>query len=80
MHARWLVQDGYAVDLIDPVARHVEQAAEVCGAALGDARSLSPRDDSYDVAVAGHAHVRAGGRHSAVDSPGDIRVRRLLIS
>ncbi|BEL10051.1 hypothetical protein Q0Z83_082420 [Actinoplanes sichuanensis] len=49
VHARWLVADGYHVDLIDPVARHVEQAATVCSASLGDARSLEAADASYDV-------------------------------
>ncbi|PGH49317.1 bifunctional 2-polyprenyl-6-hydroxyphenol methylase/3-demethylubiquinol 3-O-methyltransferase UbiG [Streptomyces sp. Ru87] len=49
VHARWLVEDGYQVKLIDPVARHVEQAAEVCAADLGDARQLTAADASYDV-------------------------------
>jgi ubiquinone/menaquinone biosynthesis C-methylase UbiE len=47
-HARWLVKDGYHVDLIDPVARHVAQASEVCNAELGDARALPVPDASYD--------------------------------
>lgn len=49
VHARWLVDDGYRVELIDPVARHVEQAAGVCAASLGDARHLVAADASYDV-------------------------------
>ncbi|MFE4491542.1 class I SAM-dependent methyltransferase [Streptomyces niveus] len=49
VHARWLVEDGYHVDLVDPVARHVEQAAGVCAASLGDARALEAADASYDV-------------------------------
>ncbi|MEV8399768.1 class I SAM-dependent methyltransferase [Streptomyces niveus] len=49
VHARWLVEDGYHVDLVDPVARHVEQAASVCSASLGDARALEAADASYDV-------------------------------
>jgi len=49
VHARWLVDDGYQVGLIDPVARHVEQAAKVCAAELGDARQLTAADASYDV-------------------------------
>ncbi|MFE0688914.1 class I SAM-dependent methyltransferase [Streptomyces xiamenensis] len=48
VHARWLVGDGYHVDLIDPVARHVEQARQVCAATLGDARSLPVPDAGYD--------------------------------
>lgn len=49
VHARWLLEDGYEVRLVDPVARHVEQAREVCPADLGDARSLDAEDSSYDV-------------------------------
>ncbi|BBA97294.1 hypothetical protein RVR_2966 [Actinacidiphila reveromycinica] len=49
VHARWLVDDGYEVRLVDPVARHVEQAREICPADLGDARSLVAEDSSYDV-------------------------------
>ena len=37
---KWLVADGYEVDLIDPIARHVEQASSICRASLGDARHL----------------------------------------
>lgn len=48
VHARWLVDDGYRVDLIDPVARHVEQAATICTASLGDARHLPATDAAYD--------------------------------
>ncbi|MFD7837759.1 class I SAM-dependent methyltransferase [Streptomyces sp. NPDC059761] len=49
IHAEWLVDAGYEVTLIDPVARHVEQAAKVCSAELGDARQLTATDASYDV-------------------------------
>ncbi|MER7919415.1 MULTISPECIES: methyltransferase domain-containing protein [unclassified Streptomyces] len=49
IHAEWLVADGYEVHLVDPVPRHVEQAAAVCPATLGDARSLDESDHSYDV-------------------------------
>ncbi|GHG82812.1 class I SAM-dependent methyltransferase [Streptomyces griseocarneus] len=49
VHARWLVADGYDVDLVDPVARHVSQAAEICPASVGDARALAAGDASYDV-------------------------------
>ena len=42
VHARWLVEDGYEVDLVDPVPRHVEQARQVCPAELGDARGSPP--------------------------------------
>ncbi|MFG3000068.1 class I SAM-dependent methyltransferase [Streptomyces sp. NPDC048340] len=51
-HARWLTKDGYDVDLIDPVPRHVEEAtAAGFRSALGDARALTADDDSYDVAL-----------------------------
>jgi SAM-dependent methyltransferase len=49
VHAKWLVEDGYEVDLVDPIARHVEQASTVCSARLGDARALDAATDSYDV-------------------------------
>jgi SAM-dependent methyltransferase len=45
-HARWLADDGHAVHVVDPVARHVEQARDVVSeqgcvtAVLGDARAL----------------------------------------
>lgn len=48
-HARWMVAGGYDVELVDPVARHVEQAREVCPAVLGDARELAAGDGEYDV-------------------------------
>lgn len=51
IHARWLVEDGYQVELIDPVARHVEQAAKLCSAKLGDARQLPVTDAPYDVVL-----------------------------
>ncbi|MEU6663210.1 class I SAM-dependent methyltransferase [Streptomyces sp. NPDC046821] len=51
-HACWLTADGYQVHLVDPVERHVAQAAEAgCSAELGDARALSAADSSYDVAL-----------------------------
>ncbi|MDJ1138165.1 class I SAM-dependent methyltransferase [Streptomyces iconiensis] len=49
IHAEWLADDGYEVELIDPVARHVEQAAKFCDARLGDARHLTATDGTYDV-------------------------------
>ncbi|MEV6673768.1 methyltransferase domain-containing protein [Streptomyces sp. NPDC051162] len=51
-HARWLTDDGYQVHLVDPVARHVEQAKHTgCTAQVGDARSLAAKDGSYDVTL-----------------------------
>ncbi|MFJ3672270.1 class I SAM-dependent methyltransferase [Streptomyces sp. NPDC090106] len=49
VHAEWLVGDGYAVTLVDPVPRHVQQASAICPAALGDARDLEAADRSFDV-------------------------------
>ncbi|MGP2438670.1 class I SAM-dependent methyltransferase [Streptomyces sp. JW3] len=51
-HARWLVRDGYSVHLVDPVPRHLEQAART-GATVeqGDARRLTAEDASYDVVL-----------------------------
>jgi ubiquinone/menaquinone biosynthesis C-methylase UbiE len=51
-HARWLVQDGYTVHLVDPIPRHVEQArATGAGVELGDARRLTAGDASQDVVL-----------------------------
>ncbi|MFH8789933.1 class I SAM-dependent methyltransferase [Streptomyces roseoverticillatus] len=51
-HARWLAADGYRVHLVDPVAKHVTQAAEAgCTAEIGDARSLGAGDGTYDVTL-----------------------------
>ncbi|MBY8884112.1 class I SAM-dependent methyltransferase [Streptomyces sp. PTM05] len=51
VHAKWLTEDGYEVDLVDPVPRHVEQASAICRATLGDARALSAADGSYDAVL-----------------------------
>ncbi|MFI5806514.1 class I SAM-dependent methyltransferase [Streptomyces sp. NPDC051561] len=52
VHAAWLGADGYGVHLVDPVRRHVEQAqVQGCSAELGDARSLSAGDSTYDVVL-----------------------------
>lgn len=53
-YAGWLAGLGYAVDLIDPVPLHVEQAAALDGvrATLGDARALAAEDSSYDAVLA----------------------------
>lgn len=51
-HALWLRADGYDVDLIDPILRHVE-AAQAAGlrAHLGDARDLPWSADEFDAAL-----------------------------
>ncbi|MEC4020025.1 class I SAM-dependent methyltransferase [Streptomyces sp. H27-D2] len=52
VHAAWLVDAGYRVHLVDPVARHIERAAATgCTVELGDARELTAETDSYDVAL-----------------------------
>ncbi|MBF9071875.1 class I SAM-dependent methyltransferase [Streptacidiphilus fuscans] len=52
-HAEWLTAEGYTVHLVDPVARHTEQAAERagCSVEVGDARELAAPDTSVDVAL-----------------------------
>ncbi|WP_330336827.1 class I SAM-dependent methyltransferase [Streptomyces sp. NBC_00557] len=51
-HARWLVEDGYSVHLVDPIPQHVAQA-KATGATveIGDARSLTAADASFDVVL-----------------------------
>ncbi|MFI0712008.1 class I SAM-dependent methyltransferase [Streptomyces inhibens] len=52
VHAQWLVKDGYTVHLVDPVPRHIAQAAKTGATVeLGDARALMAADDSYDVVL-----------------------------
>ncbi|PWI41150.1 class I SAM-dependent methyltransferase [Streptomyces sp. ICBB 8177] len=51
IHAEWLVEDGYEVDLVDPIPRHVEQASAICRATVGDARALDAADDTYDAVL-----------------------------
>lgn len=59
-HAIWLSGLGYEVHLIDPVAKHVEQAmlaasrdsVKLASASVGDAGSLNHDDDTVDVVVA----------------------------
>src|SRR5437588_270951 len=53
IHAQWLAADGHVVHVVDPVPRHVEQAALLDGVTseLGDARRLSAENDSADVVL-----------------------------
>jgi SAM-dependent methyltransferase len=53
IHAQWLAADGHVVHVVDPVPRHVDQAALLDGVTseLGDARRLSAADDSVDVVL-----------------------------
>ncbi|OEU86851.1 SAM-dependent methyltransferase [Streptomyces abyssalis] len=52
-HAKWLVDDGYTVHLVDPVPRHIEAAKQLsgCTVELGDARELTAADASFDVVL-----------------------------
>ncbi|MFB0629966.1 class I SAM-dependent methyltransferase [Streptomyces sp. AB3(2024)] len=70
-HARWLTRDGYDVDLVDPVPRHVEEAtAAGFRSVIGDARALAAADDSYDVALV------LGPLYHLIDRAGRIRALR----
>ncbi len=56
VYARWLAGRGYEVHLLDPVARHVEEARAhpgppLAGARLGDARELPDGDATADAVV-----------------------------
>ncbi|MFJ9944941.1 class I SAM-dependent methyltransferase [Streptomyces erythrochromogenes] len=52
-HARWLAEDGHTVHLVDPVPKHLAQAAAyaACTTELGDARALTAADASFDVVL-----------------------------
>jgi ubiquinone/menaquinone biosynthesis C-methylase UbiE len=51
IHAQWLQADGYQVELLDPVTRHVELAtAAGLNAVLGDARKLPWECEQFDAA------------------------------
>ena len=58
VYARWLLRQGYDVDLIDPVGSHVEEAKRTFheeqlrgNASLGDARHVEAADRSYDAVL-----------------------------
>ncbi|MFE6733622.1 class I SAM-dependent methyltransferase [Microbacterium sp. NPDC057650] len=52
VHAVALQRDGYDVELIEPVPRHVERALEAgLRARIGDARELPYEDASFDAAL-----------------------------
>ncbi|HEV2128069.1 MAG TPA: methyltransferase domain-containing protein [Thermomicrobiales bacterium] len=56
MHARWLLEDGHSVHLVDLAPRHVDHAVTQLGpsgltAEVGDARQLSHPDDSVDAVL-----------------------------
>jgi SAM-dependent methyltransferase len=76
-YALWLAELGYAVRLVDPMPRHVEQARAasaaarhpLAGAALGDARALEQEDASADtlLLLGPLYHLDAGDRRRALD-------------
>lgn len=56
VHAEWLAADGHRVQIVDLTPRHVEKARADLGALgvtaeLGDARSLTAADASFDVVL-----------------------------
>ncbi|MBP5908755.1 methyltransferase domain-containing protein [Streptomyces sp. LBUM 1478] len=53
IHAEWLAEDGYEVEVVDPVPMHVERSGRLPGvtARLGDARALPAGDAAYDVVL-----------------------------
>ena len=53
VHAKWFIEQGCTVDLLDPIAWHVEQAAEVGvrDAVIGDAISLPWEDHTYGLTL-----------------------------
>lgn len=57
VHAEWLLADGHQVHLVDPIESHVTRVSERLGdadglsAEVGDARSLTAADGSYDAVL-----------------------------
>ncbi|MFF9778064.1 class I SAM-dependent methyltransferase [Streptomyces sp. NPDC013978] len=53
IHAEWLAEDGYEVEVVDPVPLHVERSGRLPGvtARLGDARALPVEDAGHDVVL-----------------------------
>lgn len=52
VHATWLTQCGYDVELLDPVQRHVDQARQAgLDAIVGDARQLPWANESKDAVL-----------------------------
>jgi SAM-dependent methyltransferase len=53
VHARWLVEEGYRVRVVDPVDLHVRHAAAIPGveAVVGDARRLDEPDGGFDAVL-----------------------------
>jgi ubiquinone/menaquinone biosynthesis C-methylase UbiE len=52
IHARWLRDRGYSVELLDPIPHHVEQARSAgIDALVGDARKLPWEDEYFDAVL-----------------------------
>lgn len=52
IHAQWLKERGYSVELLDPVERHIEQAtAAGISAVQGDARRLPWENEHFDAVL-----------------------------
>jgi 2-polyprenyl-3-methyl-5-hydroxy-6-metoxy-1,4-benzoquinol methylase len=53
VHAHWLAEDGYVVQVVDLVAHHVETASALPGvtAEVGDVRSLATPTGTVDVVL-----------------------------
>jgi len=52
VHARWLVEQGYQVKLVDVIERHIEEARDSgLDAELGDAVELDDPDESFDAVL-----------------------------
>jgi SAM-dependent methyltransferase len=53
IHAQWLAEEGFAVELVDLVPEHVEHAGRLPGvsASIGDARALAHEDATFDVVL-----------------------------
>jgi len=52
IHASWLAEQGYSVELLDPVERHIEQAtAAGITAVQGDARRLPWENEYFDAVL-----------------------------
>jgi ubiquinone/menaquinone biosynthesis C-methylase UbiE len=78
VHAAWLAQWGYDVELLDPVQRHVDQARDAgLTAVVGDARRLPWANESKDaVLIAGPLYHLAEAADRCVAVREAVRVLR----
>ncbi|MCN0152456.1 class I SAM-dependent methyltransferase [Salinispora arenicola] len=77
-HALWMMGQGHAVELIDPVAHHVDQARRAgVAAVVGDARNLPWNAQEFDVALlAGPLYHLTDSRERRVALAEAVRVTR----